>query len=68
MLKFWPVGDFHDNTTRVLGGCLEGYEKAAEAQAVIDDILKHQSKPHHVTYRVESAVSISELKATGVLV
>jgi hypothetical protein len=67
-MRYWAVGDFHDNTTRVLGGHIEGFINAAEAQAVIDTILRQQSKPHHVSYRVAPYVSLTALCEDGVKV
>lgn len=65
---FWPVGDFHDDTTRLLGGALDGFSSADDAQTVIDDVLKQQRKPHHVSYRVAEYPTLAALQANGVLV
>ncbi len=67
-MLYWPVGDFYDNTTRVVGGRSEGYIDKTDAQKVIDALLGQQTKPHHVTYRVESALSLAALAQSGVLV
>jgi hypothetical protein len=67
-MMFWPVGDYYDNTTRLVGGSFAGYESETRAQAVIDKILSGQRKPHHVVYRVESADSLKSLEESGVLV
>lgn len=69
-MRYWPVGDFYDNTTRVLDDpdCVSGFETWEEADAVIQKILTRQRKPHHVTYRVESAIGLAELQMRGVLV
>lgn len=64
---FWPVGDFHDNTTRLLGKNISGFLTQVEAEAVIDDILSQQLKPHHVSYRVAEYTSFSQLCESGVL-
>jgi len=64
---YWPVGDFHDETTRLLGGHIQGFQSHAEAQAVIDQILSQQVKPHHVSYRVAEYPSFAKFKATGVI-
>jgi hypothetical protein len=64
---YWPVGDFHDETTRLLGGHIHGFESRVEAQAVIGQILDQQRKPHHVSYRVAEYVSFAEFKASGVI-
>ena len=65
---YWPVGDFHDETTRVLGGYIDGFSTQAAAKVVIDKILTQQHKPHHVSYRVAEYTSLTELRANGVLV
>lgn len=65
---FWPVGDFYDDTTRLLGGVLSGFASADDAQAFIDDVLKQQRKPHHVSYRVAEYPSLAALQASGALV
>lgn len=65
---YWPVGDYYDNTTRLIGEWSAGFESEESAQAVIDKLLRKQSKPHHVVYRVESANSLEALQSTGVLV
>ncbi len=67
-MRYWPVGDFHDDTVRVLGVALAGYEDPREAAAVIASILRQQTKPHHVSYRVEAAEDLTALMAKGVLV
>lgn len=67
-MLYWPVGDFYDNTTRVVGEQREGYIDKTDAQKVIDALLGQQTKPHHVTYRVESALSLAALLNSGVLV
>jgi hypothetical protein len=64
---YWPVGDFHDDTTRLLGRNFNGFSNPDEAQAVIDGLLKQQHKPHHVSYRVAEYASFAELQANGVL-
>jgi hypothetical protein len=64
---FWPVGDFHDDTTRLLGRHFNGFSTSAEAQAVIDKLLVQQHKSHHVSYRVAEYASLAELQANGVL-
>ena len=58
---YWPVGDFHDGTTRVLGGYIPGFLTWSEAQEVIDQILKQQLKPHHVSYRVAEYENLKAL-------
>ena len=69
-MRFWPVGDFFDNTTRLVvePDCVSGFATEAEADAVIKKILAQQRKPHHVTYRVESALNLGALKTSGVLI
>jgi hypothetical protein len=67
-MMFWPVGDYYDNTTRLVGGSFDGYESMTEAQVVIDQILSGQRKHHHVVYRIESAESLKALENSGVLV
>ena len=67
-MRYWPVGDFHDDTTRVLGGHISGFLKSSEAQLVIDEILKQQLKPHHVSYRVAVYENLRALCADNVKV
>jgi hypothetical protein len=74
-MRFWPVGDYYDNTTRVVVDpdcleldCVSGFSTEVEAGAVIRKILAQQRKPHHVTYRVEPALNLGALQASGVLV
>ena len=64
--KYWPVSDFHDNTTRVLGGNISGFATGGEAQPVIDGILKLQLNPHQVSYRVVEYANLAAFYENGV--
>jgi macrodomain Ter protein organizer (MatP/YcbG family) len=66
-MMYWPVGDFYDDTTRLLGINFNGFSNRDEAQAVIDELLAQQHKPHHVSYRVVQYMSFAELQENGVL-
>jgi hypothetical protein len=64
-MPWFAVGDFHDNTTRLL--CtVNGYDTEAKAQARIVAILAKQHKPHHVSYRHVEAASWQVLEMSGV--
>ena len=64
-IRYFTVGDFYDDTTRLL--CpLTGYADEVAAKVRMDEILAQQRKPHHVEYRIMEARSWRELEALGV--
>lgn len=65
-MKYWVVGEFYDDTVRLLGG-ENGFAEEKLAQARIDEILAGQLKPHHVDYAILEAENLAELTKQGVL-
>jgi len=66
MAKHWLVGDFHDDTCRLIGSP-NGFLNPEDAEARKQEILGSQSKPHHVSYRIVIAANLAELEAQNIL-
>lgn len=64
---FWVVGEFFDDTKRLLGqpNC---FEDRVLAENRVKEILSGQNKPHHVDYDIYEAENLEALARQGVLI
>lgn len=65
-MKFWVIGDFHDDTRRLIGSP-NGFDEREAAENRLAEIVSGHIKKHHVDYSLIEAADLQEVQNKGIL-